>query len=207
MTWILLLCVAEVSLLAYALLSPGPFRIRDLIAINMVLISLFASKLLTVFGYTTNVANIFYATVVLSQAVIFHRYGKDAAVRTISMTMHALVASLSLSYIISNFPVVLGNEAPSQAIFLVANQSIHVVFASLFAFMIGQYTLVLSLQYLKRLKYPLAIILTQIVDSLVFFPIAFSSMPVPLMLQVMSTGAIFKVLVTGIMYLPLSFFI
>ena len=122
-----LLVAIESALIAYALCSKGPFRLRGLIAVNMILISLLASKLISIGGMVTNAGTVLYAAVVLGQVIIFDRFGKQAAVDTIKMTLYALIAALSLSYVVANLPVIYGNEGESYALLMMSDFSLRVV--------------------------------------------------------------------------------
>lgn len=196
MIYMMELIVVEALLLWFALRSDGPYRTRGLIAVNMLLIALMASKWFEIFGHVTNVANVFYATVVVAQAYIFSRYGLDSMVRTIPMTLYALVVGVTLAYLTSLTPVVDGNIVEATAISTVAAFSLTVVAASFFAFIIGQAVLavILGWVHLNKTRYLLAIVAAQLVDSAVFFSIAFSNSGI--VGDAMITGFLLKVAVS-----------
>lgn len=194
----MLLIAIEMALMVYATLAEGPYRMRGLIALNMVLISLFAPKLFEYHGFISNVGNVFYAAVMIMQTYIFMQYGHKAAVSTIRMTLFSLVSVLALVYAMSIVPAVAGNEVFSAAVSQVTNFSLETIFASFFAFVIGQSVLV---YFLDKTNPAVAIIVAQFVDTVIFFPIAFSYSPA--LLGIMITGFIFKVLLTPILASPL----
>lgn len=188
-------CLVEAALLWYCFLTDGPFRARGLIAVNMVLISFFAAKMMATPIGVTNVSTVLYATVVLAQFLILKRYGRDAAVGTLRMTMFALIAALSLGTVIALIPTVIGNELDAFAVDAIASTSLQVVLASLFAFIIGQSILVLVGE-----KHGMFITTTatQLVDSALFFPIAFGALDG--MYEIMAVGFAVKVVATLVVY-------
>lgn len=196
---LVLLAAIESALMAYALCSSGPFRLRGLIAVNIVLISLLASKLVSIGGFVTNVGSVLYATVVLAQIIIFDRFGKQAAVDTIRMTLYALVAALTLSYVVAHVPTVYGNEDASFALLQISDFSLRVVLASFFAFVLGQAALIISME--KFQSYATSVLLVQIVDSAIFFPVAFGIFKLGEMTEILMVGLFLKVFISLPIYL------
>lgn len=186
------------ALMVYATFAEGPYRMRGLIALNMVIISLFAPKLFEYHGFISNIGNVFYAAVMIMQTYIFMQYGHKAAVSTIRMTLFALVSSLALVYAMSIVPVVAGNEVFSAAVSQVTNFSLETIFASFFAFVIGQSVLV---YFLDKTIPIVAVLAAQFVDTIIFFPIAFAYSP--MLLSIMVSGYVTKVLVSVPLALPL----
>lgn len=198
------LVAAEVALLTFALSTQMPFRTRWLVAINMILVSVLGSKLLTVAGNTTNIANVYYATVVVAQAFIYRLYGEKAALDTIRMTYFALISAVALMYLTSLFPTVPGNEEAAFAVDIMSFSSFQIVLASFVAFMLGQTVLVHMLRHTNDAA--LAVFFTQAIDSIVFFPLAFYDLPVQTIITFMLSGLFFKILVSvplwyGVTYL------
>ena len=194
----MLLIATEMALLAYAAMPTNPYRMRGLIALHMVLISLFAPKLFEYYGFISNIGAIFYAAVMVMQTYIFTQYGHDAAVATIRMTLFALVSTLALVYAMSVVPVVAGNELFSIAVQQVANFSLETILASFFAFIIGQSVLVYAL---GKTNPVVALVLAQLADTVVFFPIAFAYSPI--LIPIIMTGYFTKILVSVPLALPL----
>lgn len=199
MLTLIAMIVTEGVLLGYALSTHSPFRTRGFIAVNMILITLLASKLISLGGHVTNVGIIFYSAVMLAQAKIQKRHGEKSAFETVKMTLFALLVAAPLTYMTSLLPVVAGNEASSYAISLLGNFSMTVVLASFFAFMLGQSSLILAIR--KTGNMWVGIFVGQLVDSAVFFPITFGLLgDWKMLVTIATTGFIAKVLITPIMY-------
>lgn len=200
---ILIISALETLGLWYATRGSDHHRISTFVAVNMMLVVLFSQKLFVLFGLTTNVANIFYATVVLAQVLTLYKYGQEAALHTIRLTLFAVLSMLLLSSALAAFPVVQGDEGISAAVSLITNTSLYVVFASLFAFVIAQAVLVRLLDTFSYTKAAIAVTVTQLVDSLVFFPIAFYNTPISELYTIAVSGFLFKVIITSIILVPL----
>lgn len=198
LSYIVAMSAIEAILMWYAMLSAGPYRLRGLIAINMMLITLMASKTIVLFSHLTNIANILYASVMLSQYIIYKKFGKEASVATVKITIYALVSCTSLSYTLSLFPIVAGNELSAHAISTIADFSLAVLFASFFAFVFGQTSLIVALE--SGLGGLWAIFIAQMVDSAVFFPIAFGLVNGFPIMDALWTGFVFKLVVSVIIY-------
>lgn len=200
-----LIVLIETGMLIYASMANGFYRLRTLIVSNMVLITLFAPKLISMFGYTTNLGVIFYATAMLAQMMIIHMYGREAALYTIRMVLFALLSVVSLMFVSSLLPVVSGNEEFSMAMKGVLQFPPQTLFASFFAFVIAQYAIVSCLE--KRcsssiatiLKYLGVAVCAQAIDSSIFFPLAFGTiMDMHDIWEMVYTGFIAKVAIMAV---------
>lgn len=61
------------------------------IATNLLLISTFGAKLISIFGFVSNIGNIFYATTFFAVQLLLERYGRREAVRAVWAGVFALV--------------------------------------------------------------------------------------------------------------------
>lgn len=173
----LILLIAEMIILGNATYSGEPYKARSFVIINLIFISLFASLIINVHGLITNIGVVFYSAVVAAQAYLLLRYEKSIALKTVEISLFALFTVVTVSSTIHFFPILPGNELMGGAIILLTSHSFQIIFASFFAFIIGQLTLIESYARLplenKVTRIITAMILAQIVDSLIFFPIAF----------------------------------
>lgn len=202
---VIALLAAEIVLFTAAQKQKGPNLTRCFVVANMIGITIFAPKLMELGGYTTNIANIFYASVVLGVAVILVKYGLSHAIKTIASTLYALMVYVTLSYLLGSFPTVEG-DTMAAVIDPVTFSGIRIVGASFLAFFISNFTFINLLDRLKDshifLGYTLGIILLQAVDSIIFFPIAFGQSFN--WHEFMIVGFMFKVII-GMIYFPVFY--
>lgn len=72
MIWLGIILVTEALFIAFAVAtSPDYYRLRGVVVIiNMILITLFAPKLVDIFGFTTNLGNALYVATMTGQAIM-----------------------------------------------------------------------------------------------------------------------------------------
>ncbi len=150
------------------------------IVINLLLISVFGAKLVSVFGFTTNIGNIFYAAVFFAGQLLVEHFGREEGKRSIwlgfwSVAFFVLMGQLTLHYV----PIPEAQQV-SDAIATLFSFVPRVAFASLFAYLFAQSVNILLYGYLRmdrRSKIWKRSLLSsaagQAVDSIVFFTIAF----------------------------------
>ena len=154
------------------------FALRGrVIAMNMILIALFAPLLMEIGGHVSNIGNVFYAAAVAGQCVILERYGVAAAHRSVTMIYGTVVALFLLVWTVLRFPVVDGDEYMAAAHLLLA-RSPDVLVASFAAFALGQGVLIRVWETVRpRAPFAVAALLAscacQAVDTPVFFIAAF----------------------------------
>lgn len=198
----------EQAALWWVATRPNPVWFHSLLVLNMVLITLFAEKMMAVFCLTSNVGNVFYASACVVQLLICQVEGEQAATLNIPRTLFALIFVLALALVLGSFPSVVGNEEMSAALRRVLSLSPVVIVASFFAFIASQVVLIKTFDWkpARRLfwRFTLAAIACQVVDSLIFFPLAFQSLHLDL-LKVTGSGIALKV---GVMlgFYPLAWY-
>ena len=177
-------------------------RLLGLIAVALILIATTGGKLITVFGHTTNAGNIFYAAIFLATYFLIERYGRKEGVRAIWWGAIALLSFLALAELSVAF-VGSGETALfDAALFDVFARAPRVAFASLIAYAAAQSLNVYLYGYLKRrlagrylwLRANAANALAQVLDSTVFFSVAFVGVVAPPnVLDIILTGYLIKV--------------
>ena len=208
MIWLIVL--AELIFLLYAAVSRAPYYLRRFTVLNMILITLFAPRLIEVGGMVTNVGTIFYSAVMVSQLLIFHLFGKEEVTHTIRMVLWMLLGFVGISGWINMLPVVQGNESYAAAMSAILSFPPAVVFASFFAFVIGQSFVIRCMASEEKRKptivfYSMCAIMAQIVDSVIFFPLAFGSfMPITEIPSLMLAGIAAKGIFMAIIGAPIS---
>jgi queuosine precursor transporter len=187
------------------------------IVLNIILISTFGAKLVTLFGFTTNTGNVFYAAVFFSTQLLVERYGRKEGYKSIwigatSIIFFILMAQLTI--LTEGLPQTAGVNQAMETLFEAAPR---IALASLLAYIFSQLVNINLYDYLKTktrgtrpyLRLNISNIAGQLVDSVIFFTIAFyGSLSPVIFFQTLITGFILKVIVgvisTPFLYMSLA---
>lgn len=173
---------------------------------NLILIGIFGAKLISVFGFITNVGNVFYACVFLATHFLLERQNKQAGIKMIWLGAGFVVFFTALSQLAvhsSGSPL---SEAANNASSTLFSFSPRVVFASILAYIFAQYINISLYEWFRArtrgkflwLRSNGANIISQFADSSLFFTIAFLDLPGPLLVQAILIGWFVKTLVVFI---------
>ncbi len=212
---LIFLALAAIELCAVTLLARfGKEWLYGSILGNLVLISIFGAQTVTVFGFTTNSGNIFYAAVVYAIYLLIEFYGGSVARRSIwisacLLAVFVLVTQLSVALIgATNSGVV------TQALKTLFQFVPRIAVGSVVAFVMSQLANVFIYEGLRRrflgqhlwLRNIVGVTLAQAIDSALFFSIAFwGFLSGQVLLESMITGFAVKVAV-GILSTPFLYF-
>ena len=175
------------------------------IAVNLILIGIFGAKLITVFGLTTNAGNVFYGCVFLATHFILERRGKKVDLKTIWYGVVFVLFFTLMSQFAAEFSGLALSESANSAILTLFSFSLRITFASILAYVFAQYVNVFIYEWLKMrtsgkflwLRSNGANVVAQLVDSLLFFTIAFFDLPGSLLVQAILAGWFVKTLVVA----------
>jgi len=182
-------------------------RLYGVIVIFLILIANMGGKLIDVFGHTTNTGNIFYASVFLATYFIIERLGKREGmysiwVGVIGVAFFFVFVQFTVSMIGSPTTAVLNN-----ALAVAYTPFSQVTTASILAYVISQNFNVFFYAYLKKnlnhghlwLRVNISNFLSQIIDSAIFFTIAFWGVIAPdNITDILMTGFVIKILFVAI---------
>ncbi len=183
------------------------------IAINFLLIGFFGAKIISQFGVTTNIGNIFYASIFFATYLIYERHGKKAALQTIYFGCFVLAFFYLVSQIAAQTPGLAASAAINSAISVLVTFAPHSILGSFVAFIFAQYINISIYHYLYErfkgkylwLRVNAASIVAQMIDSLFFFTITFFDASGGMLLQLILAGWLIKSLAmlvgTPLMYL------
>jgi len=194
---ILFLLAALVDIIFVLIASwQGTEWLLGTVILNLLLVGIFGAKLVSIFGFVTNAGNVFYACVFLATHFILELRGRKAALRTIWVG----VVFVFFFSALSQFAVMFNGSGLSQ----MANASLAGVFsfsfrvfcASILAYIFAQYVNISLYEWLRDrmdgkhlwIRSNGANILAQLVDSCLFFSIAFFDLPGPLLVQAILIG-------------------
>ncbi len=188
------------------------------IVLNIILISIFGAKLVSIAGFTTNSGNIFYAAVFFAVQLLVERFGKEEGYKSIWLG----VSSIIFFTIMSQFIVLVLGSPETQAVNRAMETLFHVVprvaIASLFGLVFSQAVNIWLFTFIKSkskakfawLRVNLSNLIGQALDSIIFFTIAFYGLlPFPIFIQALLAGYVLK-MITGVLSTPffyLSLFI
>lgn len=148
--------------------------------LGLILISVFGAKLIHVFGATTNVGNIFYAMVFLAGQLIVEYYGEDEGKKNIWLGLGSVALFVALGQLVISYTGV-SQSVGAPDIFAAFFKFIpRVALGSLIAYLFAQSLNIRLYAYLRSKIEPkiwirsiLSTAAGQLLDSLIFFPIAF----------------------------------
>ena len=180
----------------------GEERLYTAIVAFLILIATVGGKLVEFFGHETNTGNIFYAAVFLATYFLIERFGKAKGLRsiwiaTIVVVFYTILAQLSVLYVGTS-----GTGSFSAAVSVVFASSLRVTFASVVAFVASQTFNVYLYTYLRErfknkylwLRANTANALAQILDSGIFFLVAFGGVVAPENISdIIATGILIKI--------------
>jgi queuosine precursor transporter len=172
-------------------------RLYGVITLFLILIGTVGGKIVYFFGHATNTGNIFYASIFLATYFLIERMGRRQGIYAIWMSVIAVAFFFVLVQIAIAFvgsPATAHFNAAIEAAFSPFSR---VTVASLIAYILSQNLNVYVYCYLKErwsnshiwLRANISNILAQILDSVVFFTIAFWGIVAP--------GNIVDIILTG----------
>lgn len=200
----LLLLLTAILSTAFVLITwkLGRERLYSVIIVFLILISSVGGKIVEFFGFQTNTGNIFYASVFLATYFLIERYGKREGVRSIWIGIIAVVFFSVLARITTVLFGSASTDGLNAAISLTFAPVLRLAFASLLAYALSQSFNIYLYIYLKEqwrgarlwLRANISNILAQVVDSTVFFTVAFAGVvPLASVWEVLATGFVIKV--------------
>jgi uncharacterized integral membrane protein (TIGR00697 family) len=167
------------------------------VLVNLVLVQILGTKLITIFGFTTNAGNIFYACVFLATHFILEKYGKKAGVRTVWYGVSCVIFFMIMVQLGTRFVGVTMDNS-NIALF-----SLRVTCASIISYVFAQHINIYIYEWLRIktkekflwVRSNLANGVSQLVDSLLFFSIAFFDVTGVVLLQTIFIGWCIKMVV------------
>ncbi len=172
------------------------------IAINLLLISIFGAKLISLFGHVSNTGNIFYAAVFFSGQLLVEHFGKEEGKKSIWLGFAAVVFFVMVGQLTTRYAVVPEATGAATALDTLFSFTPRIALASLTAYLVSQSINIHLYSYLKN-KWQKQIwqrsitanIVGQLFDSVIFFSIAFSgTIPSNVFVSTLLTGFVVKVI-------------
>lgn len=183
------------------------------IGANMILIGTTGAKLVEVFGVTTNVGNMFYASVFLALLILLETDGKAVAIRATWFGFTPLVMFTMLVQIAVALDAREQTYALDAALRTVFQFAPRILLASVFAYFVSTFTAIEISAFIKEtwgahrlwMRSAAAVIVGQAMDSVIFFSIAFLQVvPTAQFIQIMLSGYAIKA-AAGLVGVPLLY--
>ncbi len=194
-----LIDLTVILLMAYL----GRSALMATVVVNILLVSTFGAKLIPIFGFVTNSANVFYASIFLAVNILIERYGTSEGRKAVRIGLISLV----LFMVMSQFVLFTAGSGMMQtfddAIKTVFRIAPRIAFASMVAYVVAQHLNIWLYDILRRksggqlwLRNISGTCVAQFVDSILFFFLAFyGTIPDEVLVQTILTGFMIKVAV------------
>jgi uncharacterized integral membrane protein (TIGR00697 family) len=173
---------------------------------NLILIGIFGAKLVSVFGIVTNVGNVFYACVFLATYFLIEKYGRRAGITAIQIGLCFIIFFVALSQIAARFGGFSGSSEVNGAIATLFSFAPRIILGSIVGYAFAQYANIRIYEWIKSrtngrflfLRANGANIISQLLDSSLFFSIAFFDLPGPILVQAIFLGWAAKVAIVAL---------
>lgn len=181
----------------------GKERLYSVIIVFLILIAVVGGKIVFFFGHATNTGNIFYASVFLATYFLIERFGRKEGVYSILVGIMAVLFFTILARIATALTGAEVTTPLNEALAVVFGPVPQVAIASLCAYALSQslnvYLFILLKNRMRRrylwLRANICNILAQLLDSTIFFTIAFwGVIPPSNVWDVILTGFVIKIL-------------
>ena len=191
----------ELAFLVLASSSIGGIRLRSFVLLNMVLITIFGGIMMPPGMPASNIGCVFYSFALGGVMLLLKRHGAVAVVKILQAIFFNIVMLLGVAITLNAMQW----EGPgASAYHEVLAGTYRFSYASLCAFIIGQALYVYlyrKLQHRSVMYYYVAnILLVQIVDTAIFFPLAFGASAIDLF-SIAMNGLLVKVSI-GLLLAP-----
>jgi conserved hypothetical integral membrane protein len=208
---IVTIILIDLALVLFAFRLGVNFLISIIIA-NLLLVSVTAPKVGSAFGFVLSPQSIFYASIFLGTDLLSEFHGKKTALKAVWGGFIALIVLAILSQLSIMFTPIEPASAFGEAMNTTLGATWRIALASFVAYGISQNLDVWLFHFIKEktggkklwLRNNLSTMISQFVDTIIFFPIAFFGV-MPEIVQVMITAYIIKLIVaffdTPFMYL------
>lgn len=185
----------------------GKAGVIGLIVVNIILVSTFGSKLILLFGFETNAGNVFYASIFLASNILNEHFGKRVSFQAVWIGFMGLVLFVIMGQFVIAYISAHETSSISAAMEMLFTNVPRVAFASMFAYIVAQNVNIITFDFLhqkegSRLLWFRNVAsqgVSQLIDSLLFFPIAFfGTTTILLLIQATLIGFIAKLIVACI---------
>lgn len=156
-----------------------------------------------VFGFKANAGNIFYGIATFFVFFLLEHYGAKTATRAVWVSFLFIALFMILAQMTISITGVPETKKMEEALHAVFSVSLRIALASLLAFLVSQTVNINVYQRLKTwtknrhlwLRVNVSNIITQLIDSIIFFSVAFITVLSSDVVELILTGFVIKVAV------------
>lgn len=172
------------------------------IVMNLILTSAFAPKIIPFFGIETSAASVFYASIFIATDILTEHKGAKEGYRSVGIGFLALSGFIILGQFILQMSSIDQTAAVSGAMDTLFSAAPRIAIASFIAYAIAQSFDIWFYHWLMEktgkdrllwLRNSGSTLISQFIDSIIFFPLAFAGiLPLNVLITVIITGYILK---------------
>ena len=180
----------------------GKSYLQAFIIMNIVLTGLFVGVLVPIFGLITTAGEVFYAAIFIATDILSEHYGKREGLKTVFNGFFVLAAFTLLSQIGISYLPFEDSQVISNSLSSVFELIPRITLSSFAAYLIAQTADIHIFHFIKQITGPnhlwlrnnVSTIIAQLLDCLVFFPLAFfGTVSAEVLISLIITSWIFKV--------------
>lgn len=185
----------------------GKAWLIGVIVMNLIMVTCFAAKLVPLFGFVTNAANAYYAAIFLATDALTEHFGKKEGYKSVFIGFMSIAGFVLLGQLTINFSTIEVTEEISRYMGIVFGAAPRIATASMVAYLIAQNFDVWFYHYIQEktkgkylwLRNNGSTVTSQLIDSFVFFSIAFyGTMANSDLLEIILTGYLIKLIVAAL---------
>ncbi len=147
------------------------------IIVNLLLVSVLGGKLISVFGFTTNTGNVFYAAVFMATYVLVECFSTNDAYQSVWIGSISVFLFMLMAQLVKSMVAIPEARVIDQSIYNLVQTNLRVSVASIFSFITAQSINIWLYQLLRKktktkhfwLRVLVSNGAAQVVDSLLFF--------------------------------------
>lgn len=201
--WFFLVTIIDLAFVVFAWRLGKEWLYITIVA-NVILVSTFAAKLIPIFGLVTNVSNTFYAAIFIATDILTEHHGKREGYRSIWMGFLGLVLFVVMGQFVLQFTHIEDSNAVATAMQTLFAAVPRIAAASFIAYAIAQSFDVWFYHFIHEktgqrllwLRNNASTFASQLIDSVVFFTLAFAgTVPFPVLVNIIFTGYLVKLIV------------
>src|SRR3989344_1015062 len=182
------------------------------VVVNLIAISFFGAEVVSIFGKITNVGNIFYVAVFFAGQLLAEHYGKRESRKSVWLGFTYVLFIIIIGQIVVQYVPIPESIKVSESIKALFVFTPRIALTSLLAYLFSQSLNIELYSYIGRLREKkiwlrsiLANFAGQLLDSVIFFSIAFGGiLSHSQLIEAMSTGFQIKFLL-GLIMVPLLY--
>lgn len=192
----IIVALVDLSIVLFAWRLGKNWLVATILA-NIVLTSMFVGKLVPIFGWVTTAGEVFYASIFIATDILSEHHGKKEGYRSIWLGFMVLAMFIILGNLALQFTTISDSSALALALKELFTIIPRIAIASFIAYLVAQSFDIWFFHRIREktgknklwLRNNLSTMTSMLLDSLIFFPLAFYG--------IVSTNVLFTLIMTG----------